>query len=75
MMIVSESLKSLEKKVVAVEKEVLKTVKRWQKIDFAAFFARIRSAFAFAGQRELRDLIAKVDELEAKLDKMRGARA
>jgi hypothetical protein len=33
-------------------------------------FARVRATFAFAAQKDLRALIAKVDALEAKLDEL-----
>jgi len=75
---VRKSLGDLEKSVVAVEKSLVRSFQRLTKVDFKkelkAAVAQLRSAFSFAAKDDLRTLMAKVDELEAKLDEVLGTR-
>jgi BMFP domain-containing protein YqiC len=67
---VRKSLGDLEKSVVAMEKSLVRSFERLGKIDFRKAAAKLRSTFTFAAREDLRALIAKVDQLEAKLDEV-----
>ena len=75
---VRKSLGDLEKSVVAVEKSLVRSFQRLTKVDFKnelkAAVAQLRAAFSFAAKDDLRRLMTKVDELEAKLDEVLGTR-
>ena len=75
---VRKTLGDLEKNVIAVEKSLVRSFEKLTKIDFKkelkSAVAQLRSTFTFAAKDDLRTLMAKVDQLEAKLDEILGAR-
>jgi len=75
MAIMSETVKAarkarvdLEKRLLAAEKSVKRSLARATKFDVKGAIAKLRSNFSFAAQKDLRNLIVKVDELEAKVE-------
>ena len=67
---VRKSLGDLEKSVVAIEKSLVRSFERVTKVDLKKVVANLRSTFTFAAKKDLRTLMAKVDELEAKLNEV-----